>query len=315
METTRDLFLALARRYAFADLGALTPDPRIAEACEFGQRLLSLDAEDFAVDTKAVPPGLRRQARACHMPQTPREQPRGALESLRPAYGLLLEAIAIRWHRRELSPMIAAVHIAAEYLPLLAFEPHLGHAGDPGRWPEGLSAVGSRFGVIGDRECDHTKAEQSATNRTLRVAGEPAEGWRAYFDRQHSQVAGALAVCVATCRNPCTAMRWIAPEPRADLEQRARTALAFAETPLVRLRHAAPVGHGFGVPSPEEVLDAWERSRSVLGKSAVGEAAARDDGFPLPGLPSFFSAVATAPIEPSALLKGVSEHVASLIGD
>lgn len=313
METTRDLFVALARRYAFADLGALTPNPQIAEACEFGQRLLSLDAEDFAVDTKAVPADLKRQARACHMPQTPREQPRGALESLRPAYELLLEVIAIRWHRRELSPMIAAVHIAGEYLPLLGFEPQLGHAGDPARWPDGLNAPESRFGVIGDRACDHTKSEQSAANRTLRVAGEPPQGWRAYFDRQHSQVAGALAVCVATCRNPCTAMDWIDPEPRADLQARARTALAFADTPLVRLRHAAPVGHGFGVPSPEEVLEAWERSRTALDKNPVGAAATKDDGFPLAGLPSLFGAVAGAPLAPATLLEGVSRHVVSLI--
>ncbi|TMR93375.1 hypothetical protein [Nonomuraea basaltis] len=313
MDTTRDLLIALARRYAFADLGALAPAVEIAEVCEFGQRLLSLDAEDFAAEAKDVPAELRRRARACHMPQTPREQPRGALESLRPAYGLLLEVIAVRWHRRELSPMIAAVHIASEYLPLLAFEPQLGHAGDPARWPAGLSATGSRFGVIGDRECDHTKSEQSATNRTLRVSLEPGEGWRAYFDRQHSQVAGALAVCVATCRNPCTAMDWIAPEPRADLQLRARTALTFADTPLVRLRHAAPVGHGFGVPSPEEVLDAWERSRAALDKNAVGAAAQKDDGFPLPGLPALFSAIAAAPIEPATLLNGVSKHVAGLL--
>ncbi|MET9245889.1 hypothetical protein [Nonomuraea sp. NPDC003709] len=313
MDSTRDLLVALARRYAFADLGALAPAAEIAEVCEFGHRLLSLDAEDFAAEAKGVPADLRRRARACHMPQTPREQPRGALESLRPAYGLLLEVIAARWHRRELSPMIAAVHIASEYLPLLAFEPQLGHAGDPARWPEGLSAPGSRFGVIGDRECDHTKSEQSATNRTLRVSLEPGEGWRAYFDRQHSQVAGALAVCVATCRNPCTAMDWIAPEPRADLHVRARTALTFADTPLVRLRHAAPVGHGFGVPSPEEVLDAWERSRAALDKNPVGAAAMQDDGFPLPGLPSLFSAVATAPIEPATLLSGVSEHIVDLL--
>jgi hypothetical protein len=313
VDSTRDLFIALARRYAFADLGALAPDAEIAEVCEFGHRLLSLDAEDFAAEARVVPPDLRRRARACHMPQTPREQPRGALESLRPAYGLLLEVIAVRWHRRELSPMIAAVHIASEYLPLLAFEPHLGHAGDPARWPEGLSATGSRFGVIGDRECDHTKSEQSATNRTLRVSTEPSEGWRAYFDRQHSQVAGALGVCVATCRNPCTAMDWIAPGPRADLQSRARTALAFADTPLVRLRHAAPVGHGFGVPSPEEVLDAWERSRAALDKNAVGTSAQKDDGFPLPGLPSLFSAIADAPIEPATLLNGVSRHVVRLL--
>lgn len=313
MDSTRDLLIALARRYAFADLGALAPSAEIADVCEFGQRLLSLDAEDFAAEARSVPADLRRLARACHMPQTPREQPRGALESLRPAYGLLLEVIAVRWHRRELSPMIAAVHIAAEYLPLLTFEPQLGHAGDPAHWPAGLSAEGSRFGVIGDRECDHTKSEQSATNRTLRVSGEPAEGWRAYFDRQHSQVAGALAVCVATCRNPCAAMDWIEPGPRADLQIRARTALAFAETPLVRLRHAAPVGHGFGVPSPEEVLDAWERSRTALDKNAVGASVMKDDDFPLPGLASLFSAVATAPIVPATLLKGVSDHITGLL--
>ncbi|SDK90533.1 hypothetical protein [Nonomuraea jiangxiensis] len=313
METTRDLLIALARRYAFADLGALAPSEEIAEVCEFGQRLLSLDAEDFAAEAKGVPADLRRRARACHMPQTPREQPRGALESLRPAYGLLLEVIAVRWHRRELSPMIAAVHIASEYLPLLAFEPQVGHAGDPARWPDGLSAPGSRFGVIGDRECDHTKSEQSATNRTLRVSGEPAEGWRAYFDRQHSQVAGALAVCVATCRHPCTAMDWIEPAPRADLQLRARTALAFADTPLVRLRHAAPVGHGFGVPSPEEVLDAWERSRAGLDKNPAGAAALKDDGFPLAGLPALFSAIAVAPIAPATLLAGVSDHIVTLL--
>lgn len=313
METTRDLLTALARRHAFADLGALAPTQEIADVCEFGHRLLSLDAEDFAAEARSVPSDLRRRARACHMPQTPREQPRGALESLRPAYELLMEVIAIRWHRRELSPMIAAVHIASEYLPLLAFEPHLGHAGDPARWPEGLSAPGSRFGVIGDRECDHTKSEQSATNRTLRVSGEPPEGWRAYFDRQHSQVAGAFAVCVATCRNPCTAMDWIAPGSRDDLHVRARTALAFADTPLVRLRHAAPVGHGFGVPSPEEVLDAWERSRAVLDKNEVGAMASADDGFPLPGLPSLFSAVAVAPLKPSTLLHDVAAHVAGLL--
>ncbi|MGW0589756.1 hypothetical protein [Streptosporangium sp. NPDC002607] len=318
MESARDLLISLARRYAFGDVGALASGVvekagDIEAACEFGQRLLSLDAEDFAAEARAVPSDLRRRARACTMPQTPREQPRGALESLRPAYGLLLEVIAVRWHRRELSPMVAAIHIASEYLPLLAFEPVLGNAGDPARWPEGLTAPDSRFGVIGDRECDHTKAEQSAVNRTLRVAGEPAEGWRAYFDRQHSQVAGALATCVADCRNPCTAMDWVRADRRDDLALRAGVALAFAETPLVRLRHAAPVGHGFGVPSPEEVIEAWERSRTILAKNEVGAEASGDDGFPLPGLPALFSAVASAPVTPSTLLTDISSHLVRLL--
>ncbi|MBG0815764.1 hypothetical protein [Planomonospora sp. ID82291] len=313
MDSVQDVLVALARRHAFADLEALTDDPEVAAVCEFGHRLLSLDAEDFAVEARQVPPSLRRRARACTMPQTPREQPRGALESLRPAYGLLLEVIAIRWERSELSPMVAALHIASEYLPMLAFESVLGHAGDPVRWPAGLSAPGSRFGVIGDRGCDHTKSEQSAANRTLRVAVEPAEGWRAYFDRQHSQVAGALATCVSDCRAPCTAMDWVAQDLREDLSLRARVALAFAETPLVRLRHAAPVGHGFGVPSAEEVLEAWERSRVLLAKNEVGGAAGQEDGFPLPGLPSLFSAVAAAPVTVSALLEDIAAHLVGLL--
>lgn len=320
MRSPVDLLMALARRYAFGDVGALASFAvadwrRVAAVCEFGQRLLTLDAEDFAngADARHIPAELRRQARACHMPQTAREQPRGALDSLRPAYGLLLEVIRVRWDRHELSPVTAAVHIAAEYLPLLAFETVLGHAGDPARWPAGLRAEGSRFGVLGDRECDHTKAETSAVERTLRVAGEPAPGWQAYFDRQHSLVAGALATCVARCRRPCTAMDWIDPDLREDLALRCRVALGFAESPVVRLRHAAPVGHGFGVPSREEVLEAWERSRAQLDKNDVGREARRDDGFPLPGLPSLFSAVAGVRIEPATLLADTAAHVADLL--
>lgn len=323
MKSARDLLIALAQRYSFGDVGALVPEvlgpgevtDAVASVCEFGQRLLTLDAEDFADenDARSVPGDLRRRARACHMPQTPREQPRGALESLRPSYALLLEVIEIRWRRRDLSAMISAVHIASEYLPLLAFEPALGHAGDPVRWPEGLRAPGSRFGSIGDRDCDHTRSEQSAVERSLRVALEPGQGWRAYFDRQHSQVAGALATCVARCRTPCTAMDWV-PDPD-DLALRARVALAFADTPLVRLRHAAPVGHGFGVPSPEEVLDAWQRSRSALDKNEVGHRATEEDGFALPGLPALFSAVAASPVRPATLLADVSAHLVKLLDE
>jgi hypothetical protein len=323
MESAQDLLIALARRYSFGDVEALAPAvladgglaAEIAAVCEFGQRLLTLDAEDFAVevDTKAVPNELRRRARACHMPQTAKEQPRGALESMRPAYALLLEVIETCWRRRELSAMISAVHITSEYLPLLAFEPTLGHGGDPARWPAGLRAPGSRFGVIGDRECDHTKSEQSAAERTLRVAHEPPEGWRAYLDRQHSQLAGALATCVAKCRNPCTAMEWAAEHE--SLALRCRVALAFADTPLVRLRHAAPVGHGFGVPSPEEVLDAWQRSRAILDKNGVGHKVTEEDGFPLAGLPSLFSAVAASPVRPATLLADVSAHLVTLLSD
>jgi hypothetical protein len=316
-----DLLVELARRFAFGDVGALAPlalpdARRVVAVCEFGQRLLTLDAEDFASadDARYVPADLRRRAHACHMPQTARERPRGALDSLRPAFGLLLEVIRVRWDRHELSPVTAALHIAAEYLPLLAFETVLGHAGDPARWPAGLRAPGSRFGVLDDgRECDHTKAARSAAERTLRVALEPPSGWQAYLDRQHSQVAGALAVCVSRCRRPCTAMDWIDPDTREDLAARCRVARGFAESPLVRLRHAAPVGHGFGVPSRQEMLEAWERSRTRLARHDVARRALDDDGFPLPGLPSLFSAVAGVPIAPATLLADTAGHLVELL--
>lgn len=339
MDTALELLIELARRFAFGDVGVLAPlvagaeARRVTTVCEFGQRLLSLDAEDFATGADAVPAELRRQARACHMPQTPRERPRGALASLRPAYGLLLEVIGVRWRRGELGPAMAALHIAAEYLPLLAFEPVLGHAGDPARWPAGLRAEGSRFGVPAASSygradaragapagpqpvsptCAHNRAERSAAERTLRVASEPGPGWRAYLDRQHSVVADALSTCVSRCRHPCTAMDWVEPAPRADLALRCTVARAFADSPLVRLRHAAPVGHGFGVPSTDEVLEAWERSRARLDKDEVGHQATVDDGFALPGLPSLFSAIAAAPIEPASLLAGTAEHLVGLL--
>ncbi|GGM90969.1 hypothetical protein GCM10010106_43210 [Thermopolyspora flexuosa] len=320
MRSPLDLLIELARRYAFGDVGALAPRAladarRVVAVCEFGQRLLTLDAEDFANgdDERYVPAELRRRAHACHMPQTARERPRGALDSLRPAFGLLLEVIRVRWDRHELSPVTAALHIAAEYLPLLAFETVLGHAGDPVRWPAGLRAPGSRFGVLDAADCAHTKAARSAAERTLRVAVEPPSGWQAYLDRQHSQVAGALAVCVARCRTPCTAMDWIDPKAREDLAARCRVARGFAESPLVRLRHAAPVGHGFGVPSRAEVLEAWERSRARLARHDIARGALDDDGYPLPGLPSLFSAVAGAPITPSTLLADTAAHLVGLL--
>ncbi|HEU5157788.1 MAG TPA: hypothetical protein VFU43_12405 [Streptosporangiaceae bacterium] len=329
METAREVLVALAHRYAFGDVaelataGLLPPaaTPAVAALCAFGQRLLDLDAEDFGMPeaTGDVPPDLLRRARASRMPQTPREQPRGALKTLRPAYALLLEVIEIRWRRREMAALAAAVHIAGEYLPMLAWEPVLGHAADPALLPAAVCGRDSRFGVPHvpgmPRTCDHTRPQQSAAERALRVAGEPTQGWQAYLDRQHSHVAGALGVCAASCRTPCSVLTRLDDGVRDDLVARCRLATEFAGGALVRLRHAAPVGHGFGVPSADEVLGAWARTRSSLrhqerGRKALAGAAA--DPYPLPGLPALFSEIATAEIVPDTLLAEVADRVAVL---
>jgi hypothetical protein len=337
METAREVLTTLARRYAFGDLAALCEagaaglPPRVAAEvrllCSFGQRLLDLDAEDFGVpertgdpvvDAHRVPEPLLARARASRMPQSAKERTRGALMTLRPAYALLLEVIQARWLRREMPALVAAVHIAAEYLPLLAWEPVLGHAGDPARLPAAVSGEGSRFGTgngqTRPRDCSLTRPQQSAAERALRVAREPGPGWRNYLDRQHSTVASALCTCAASCRTPCTVVTRLDAATLGALTERCRLAHEFAEGALVRLRHAAPVGHGFGVPSPEEVADAWERTRTSIGRLPLGERATGEVAdYPLPGLPEVFSAASDHEIVPDTLLGDVAVRLVEIL--
>ncbi|MEV5753434.1 hypothetical protein AB0L00_36925 [Actinoallomurus sp. NPDC052308] len=337
METAREVLRTLARRYAFGDLAALCeagaaglrPDvaAEVRLLCSFGQRLIDLDAEDFGVpevtgdpvvDAHKVPDHLLSRARASRMPQSAKERTRGALRTLRPAYGLLLEVIEARWRRREMAALVAALHISAEYLPLLAWEPVLGHAGDPALLPAAVGGTGSRFGVMPQpgrpRECDLTRPEQSAAERALRVAGEPGPGWRAYLDRQHSTLASALGRCAASCRTPCDVITRLSPDVLESLTARCRLAGEFSDGALVRLRHAAPVGHGFGVPSPEEVEEAWGRTRRSVGKQPLGRAVAEPSTvYCLPGLPELFSAAAGCPILPDTLLHDVAARIVDVL--
>jgi hypothetical protein len=337
VETAREVLTTLARRYAFGDLAALCEagaaglPPGVAGEvrllCSFGQRLIDLDAEDFGmpertgdplVDAYRVPEDLLARARASRMPQSPKERTRGALRTLRPAYALLLEVIEARWHRREMAALVAAVHIASEYLPLLAWEPVLGHAGDPALMPDSVTGPGSRFGVSTGtgrpRDCDLTRPEQSAAERALRVAREPGPGWRNYLDRQHSTVAAALRTCATSCRTPCAVVTRLAPDVRDALTERCTLAREFSEGALVRLRHAAPVGHGFGVPNPEEVSDAWARTRKSLGRFPLGRrVTGQKDGYPLPGLPEMVSAAAGHEIVPDTLLRDVAAHLVEIL--
>ena len=328
METTREVLDVLTRRYAFAEIAELLDrgleagwgERRVAEAqqlCAFGQRLLDLDAEDFGlpdsaadantahsfadrVDGDAVPTDLVNRSRAARIPQSPGEDDRGALGTLRPAFGLMLEAIAIRWLRRETAALVAAVHTCSEYLPLLLWEPVLGHAGDPARMADSVSGPGSRWGEPDNRDCPHTKPQKAAAERCLRVAAEPPAGWRAYLDRLHSLVAQALVMCAAECKAPCSVMTRHDPATRERLAAGGRVAADFSASAIIRLRHSSPMGHGFGVPSPREVEAAWRHTRETIGVREPAILA--DDAYPLPGMPSLFAAVAGAPIRPTTMI-------------
>jgi len=324
------------RRYAFAEIAALLEAGLIErdvldvaaaqQLCAFGQRLLDLDAEDFGqrdaahdantdhhiadmVTGEAVPDGLVARSRAARMPQSPHEANRGALGTLRPAFGLMLEAIGIRWLRSDTSALVAAVHTTSEYLPFLMWESTLGHAADPDHMPESVGGAGSRWGEFNDPECPQTKQQKSAAERSLRVAAEPDPGWRAYLDRQHSVVAEALTTCATHCRTPCTVVTRHNAAEQHRLAVAGRLADEFTGSAIVRLRHSSPVGHAFGVPSAREVTEAWDHTRATLG--AREPAMLVDDGFCLAGLPSLFGAVAGVPIRPTTI---IADTMAALRG-
>jgi len=340
METAHEVLVALARRKSFRDLAALAPfavaaeqltfedAARVQRLCSFGQRLMDLDAEDFGLaypENEAVtdvpdpdhapddviPPDLLIRAVACRMPRAPGDPHRGALRSLHPVYRLVLELIRARWRRGEVLLLLAALHIASEYAPLLAWEAALGHPADPLRIADDVGGPGSRWGRVEDRTCRHTRAYKSAAGRVLRVADENPEGWASYLDRQHSTVASALAYCAVTCPTPCTVVTRLSTQEHELVEERCRIAVVFARSGIIRLRHSAPVGHGFGVPSRSELLEAWDRSRRSIARHLP--AVLDDDDYPLAGLPAVFGAIAGTPLAPDTLLADTAAMVVAAL--
>jgi hypothetical protein len=310
-----DVVEALCHRYAFGDVRALLPMlelaphdlRRLQRLCLFGQRLLDLDAEDFDMaDAEAGGPQytmLVERARECRMPQEPRERHRGALTTLLPAYRLLLEVLQARHTRHDMAGLVATAHIMAEYLPLLAWEVPWGHAADPGRIVDDVTGGDSRFGMH-DPSCCHNRSDRSAAAKVLRIHMAPGEGWRTYLDRQHSNVAHAMGVCAADCRQQCDVVTRLSLPEQELVNERCTVALAFGDSSLIRLRHAAPVGHGFGVPSVQEVAATWEHTREVMSnRGGLAEMVRNEDGFCLPGLPSMISAIAGTSITPDTLLR------------
>jgi hypothetical protein len=146
----------------------------------------------------------------------------------------------------------------------------------------------------------------------MRVSDENPEGWTSYLDRQHSTTSRALAYCAVTCANPCTVTTRLSEKERHGLRTRNRLALAFSGSALVKLRHSAPVGHGFGVPAPGEVQEAWTRTRRSLAR--IAPEIGHNDDQPIPGLRAVFSALAGVPIAPDTLVAEVADTVVAELG-
>lgn len=308
---------------------------RVLALCRAGARLLELDAADFA-GVEAVPADLRADVEAMQFPRGADDEPRGSLDSLVPLYGLMLESLAVRWDRGETVYVLLVLHLVAEYLPLLAWEGRLGHAGDPLRLRR--QVTGSLWGT---EDCPAPGHRRSAATRVLDLdigsgGGVPPQQWRAYLDRWHARVAGHLRQCAlrpgdgrpnpegAGCDRDCGVMS-LAGDRVDDLAARMTLATDFADSPVVALRHSAPVGHFFGVPDREEVLEAWDESVTRLcrdwgadrahGGNPVGGGLAPDVGEVLPGLHSLVSAVAGRPVAPTGVLARLRDEVARSLAD
>lgn len=336
----------LLRLHRYAGLGVITPylpgldaDDRqvVLGLCRFAERVIELDAEDFAT-LRGVPAPLLAMVRGAHMPNEPRAADRGALRSLVSTYRLFLEVLHVRWARREQSSVLAVLHLMAEYLPLLVWEEVLGHAGDPLRLAELTDVPGSRWGTD-SRACDHPPGLRRLLRRATMITEQDEEQWERYLDREHSRVSAALGQCAShhvpgraepsrVCRRPCSLWTQL-PAPQADLiERRMTLAATFTSSPVLALRHAAPVGHGFGVPSRAELQEEWRATWVELTAAWVGSTnpfvvplegpdhpvvASSLAAGPLPGLAEFLSCVAGVAITPLGVLDEVdallSEHL------
>ncbi|GAB3409579.1 hypothetical protein [Flindersiella endophytica] len=368
--TPRDVVQALLADYRFAGVAAVvrlldlpaSTVHRIEALAKTGERLLDLDAEDFdeLAAREDLPPEVVEPVRAAQFPRRPGGQTRGSLRSLHPLYALMLEALDIRWLRREPVHVVVLLHLFAEYLPMLAWESVLGNSGDPRELIRFTSVQGSLWGHK-ERACDHTAAQRAAAHRMGQAMRGDEEGWTVYLDRFHSRVADALGRCAShpvsgrpmidgVCRRPCGLWLQLSEPVREDLGARMHLARMYAESPVVALRHHAPVGHFFGVPAPSEIAQAWERSWQRLdrpwdsgdnplhqsarsagqgnghvdehrrGRSAhstsganpaiSGQQAVNDLAEALPGIGRVLSAVAGRPVHAGGVLRTIRDSIA-----
>ncbi|WP_020574289.1 hypothetical protein [Actinopolymorpha alba] len=299
-----------------------------------GERLLDLDAEDFdliAAD-RVLPDDVVAPVQAAHFPREPFGDDRGSLRSLVPLFALMLEAVDIRWRRREPVHVVVLLHLIAEYLPLLAWESVLGHAGDPRDLTAFVRVPDSRWGLRAGK-CDHTAAQRSAAQRVENAMRGDTEGWTVYLDRFHSRVSDALARCAShpvpgrpavegVCRAPCSVWTQLAEDVRQDLGARVHLARMYAASPVVALRHHAPVGHFFGVPAPSEIEDTWHRSFARLVRpwengtnpllaSPVDPADGRGEA--LPGFSALVSAVAGRAVQRGTVFQTIRDDILDVL--
>lgn len=313
-------------------------DPELLERAQqlatAAKRVLDLDAEDFGPIAAGFHQPWAASLASARFPLEPREPNRGALGSLVPLYELMLEVVQLRSARHESLQVVVTAHLIGEYLGHLAWEGTLGHAGDPAR----MRASTDGLWGTDDPACPHTSAQRATAKRSLNACDGDVAGYTAYLDRFHSRLGDALSVCAMnhatieagqrpdigeTCPTPCGFALRPSLEHRRHLDARVRLARIYQDSRIVALRHHAPVGHFFGVPSVAEISEAWLHTWDKLtqqwpdGSNPLLAPAAPRLNVPdeaLPGLSALVSAVGGRPIGPGHVIEDIGADVIALFG-
>jgi hypothetical protein len=303
---------------------------RVQALATAARRVLDLDAGDFANIASGFSDSWIVRLADCSFPLKPRDANRGALGSLVPLYQLMLEVMELRALRKESMQIVVTAHLISEYLVQLAWESTLGHGGDPEQLE--VLVAGSRWGTD-DPLCPHSPAQRSTAKRILSACRGDQAGYNAYLDRFHSRQGEALSVCAmnhatigvgqrpdvgVTCPNPCRFVTDMPLDARRDLDGRVRLALLFVQSPIVALRHHAPVGHFFGVPSTQEIADAWELTWEKVNVAwpdgdnplhLIDHMSMGALHETLPGMSTLVSAVAGRTIGPGYLIRDIAKDL------
>lgn len=260
---------------------------------EISERVTKVDGEGFVDvdDWRDVPSEVRNLLRAASLPERHDSVEQGILKSLLPMFRLLLELIDVAYERDDMEAVLKYVHLIADYAPLYAWEPVLGHAGNPVDLSARIVKASPKWDEQG-RNCPKGRAMKTGSRFVLR-ATKGDEAWRAYLGQGVVPLAQVLLSCGVSepqmegrlCRNPCG----MAPKGAGvqDLAHRLLSVNHFRRSPLVELRNPSPIGHGFRVPDKAEVDDAWELTFRRLARVqhfAAGAPAGQDRWGGLGGL-------------------------------
>ena len=309
-EISRNLILDHLRSYRFVEARAawqVLGDPRSPEARPiealtlFGRRLLRLDLEDIALGDRPelvahLDDDLAALGRKLNFPRRATDPDRGPLGHPLELVAQLLESLRVRWDRSEVLHVMALIHLMGEYLGHLAWSSVLGDGADPMSLPVHVRGSHSLWGDLEDRRCGHGRAHKELALRILR--GEPArsdEAWVRFLRRDYSRIGDLLSVCatrdsgrawkgrVRNCDAPCSVWTRLGRGTQLELEARMEIVRWYTRSPLLQLRHSAPVGHFFGVPTRDEIEEQWDlmadrmatRLEVDLGQGGVPSQAAR----------------------------------------